>query len=285
MDRTHFYLRFQPIIRAQTGEVAGAEALLRWKSDEHGEVAPGRFIAFLENDPAYEPLGYDIIRFAVRTAGRIRETLPGFRINVNITAIQLLSDDFIPTVARILEEGRVNKPGLVNSVNEEGTKCETIFPIIAGTPWEVIGLTCDQDGIPTDSEKKVEIAKRIIDKANKYGVALNQLHIDPCVMALATMPSAMDDFVYCIEHIHAFAPEVKVTGAISNISFNMPARKYVNNGCLAYALGAGLDSGILDPCNEDMLGTIYACEALKMVDKAGRKYNRAFRKGLFGQKK
>ncbi|MBR5045529.1 MAG: dihydropteroate synthase [Oscillospiraceae bacterium] len=188
-------------------------------------------------------------------------------------------------LARILEEGRVNKPGLVNSVNEEGTKCETIFPIIAGTPWEVIGLTCDQDGIPTDSEKKVEIAKRIIDKAVKYGVALNQLHIDPCVMALATMPSAMDDFVYCIEHIHAFAPEVKVTGAISNISFNMPARKYVNNGCLAYALAAGLDSGILDPCNEDMLGTIYACEALKEIDKAGRKYNRAFRKGLFGQKK
>ena len=188
-------------------------------------------------------------------------------------------------LARILNEGHVNRPGLVNSVNEEGTKCETIFPIIAGTPWEVIGLTCDQDGIPMESAKKVEIAKRIIDKANKYGVALNQVHIDPCVMALATMPSAMEDFVYCIEHIHAFAPEVKVTGAISNISFEMPARKYINNSCMAYALAAGLDSAILDPCNEDMIGTIYACEALQQKDKSGRKYNRAVRKGLFGQKK
>lgn len=57
-------------------------------------------------------------------------------------------------LARILEEGHVKKCGMVNSVNEEGAKCETIFPIIAGTPWEVVGLTCDQDGIPADPKKK-----------------------------------------------------------------------------------------------------------------------------------
>ena len=58
-------------------------------------------------------------------------------------------------LARILQEGHVHKPGMVNSVNEEGTKCETIFPIIAGTDWNVVGLTCDQDGIPADPVKKV----------------------------------------------------------------------------------------------------------------------------------
>ena len=187
-------------------------------------------------------------------------------------------------LARVFEEGHVNKPGMINSVNEEGDKCEIIFPLIAGTPWEVVGLTCDRDGIPTDPVKKVDIAKRIIDKAVKYGVALSQLHIDPCVMALATMPSAMEDFIYCIENIHKYASEVKVTGAISNISFDMPARKYVNMNCLAYAMSAGLDSAIMDPCSQDMMGTVYACEALKMKDKSGRKYNRAFRRGLFGKK-
>ena len=188
-------------------------------------------------------------------------------------------------LARIIEEGHLKKPGMVNSVNEEGDKCETIFPLIAGTPWEVVGLTCDRDGIPADPAKKVEIAKRIIDKADKYGVALDKLHIDPCVMALATTPSAMEDFAYCIQQIHACAPTVKVTGAISNISFEMPARKYVNMSCMAYAMAAGLDSAILDPCSQDMMGTVYACEALRMKDKGGRKYNRAYRKGLFGQKK
>ena len=188
-------------------------------------------------------------------------------------------------LARILEEGHLKKPGMVNSVNEEGDKCETIFPLMAGTPWHVVGLTCDRDGIPADPQKKVEIAKRIIDKAVKYGVALSQLHVDPCVMALATMPTAMEDFAYCIENIHAYAPEVKVTGAISNISFEMPARKYVNMNCMAYAIAAGLDSAIMDPCSQDMMGTVFACEALRMQDKGGRKYNRAYRKGLFGQKK
>ena len=188
-------------------------------------------------------------------------------------------------LARIIEEGHLKKPGMVNSVNEEGDKCEIIFPLIAGTPWEVVGLTCDRDGIPADPAKKVEIAKRIIDKADKYGVALDKLHIDPCVMALATTPSAMEDFTYCIQQIHAYAPTVKVTGAISNISFEMPARKYVNMSCMAYAMAAGLDSAILDPCSQDMMGAVYACEALRMQDKGGRKYNRAYRKGLFGQKK
>lgn len=101
-------------------------------------------------------------------------------------------------LARILEEGHVARPGMVNSVNEEGDKCETIFPLIAGTPWHVVGLTCDRDGIPADPEKKIDIAKRIIDKADKYGVALNQLHIDPCVMAIATMPTSMKDFERCM---------------------------------------------------------------------------------------
>ena len=187
-------------------------------------------------------------------------------------------------LARIIEEDHLKKPGMVNSVNEEGDKCETIFPLIAGTSWEVVGLTCDQAGIPADPVRKVEIAKRIIDKADKYGVRLSQLHIDPCVMALATMPTAMEDFTYCIEKIHAYAPDVKVTGAISNISFEMPARKFVNMNCMAYAIAAGLDSAILDPSSEAMMGTIYACEALRMKDKGGRKYNRAYRKGLFGKK-
>ncbi len=188
-------------------------------------------------------------------------------------------------LARILQEGKVKTPGMVNSVNEEGTKCETIFPLITGTDWNVIGLTCDKNGIHSDPGRKVDIAKSIIDKADKYGVKLSNLHIDPCVMALATMATAMRDFEQCIIGIHAYAPEVKVTGAISNISFEMPARKYVNTNCMAYAIQAGLDSAIIDPCHGDMIGTIYACEALQMLDKGGRKYNRAYRAGKFGQKK
>ncbi len=188
-------------------------------------------------------------------------------------------------LARIIEEGHVKRPGMVNSVNEEGDKCETIFPVIAGTDWNVIGLTCDKDGIPAQPEKKIEIAKSIIDKAVKYGVDLKNLHIDPCVMALSTMPTSMKDFTAAIRGIHEYSPEVKLTGAISNVSYEMPARKYVNMCCMTYAIDAGLDSAIMDPCNMDMMGTIFASEALSMKDKGGRKYNRAYRQGKFGVRK
>ncbi len=242
----------------------------------------------LERTLAQAAAGADFLDCAPSTATDVEYDTMCWLIELmqGATDVPLCIDSPNPALlARILEEGRVKKPGMVNSVNEEGTKCETIFPLIAGTPWEVVGLTCDRDGIPADPVKKVDIAKRIIDKADRYGVALSQLHIDPCVMALATCPTAMEDFLYCIEQIHAYAPQVKVTGAISNISFQMPARKYVNMHCLASAMAAGLDSAILDPCSGDMMGTIFACQALQGLDKGGRKYNRAYRQGKFGQKK
>lgn len=188
-------------------------------------------------------------------------------------------------LARILKEGRIKKPGMVNSVSMEGNKCDIIFPLIAGTDWSVIGLTCGEQGVPAKPEDRVELAKRIIDKADKYGVALSRLHIDPCVMALSTTPTAMQDFEYCIRAVHELAPEVKLTGAISNVSFNMPARKFVNMGCLINAINAGLDSAILDPTSENMMGIMYAAAALNGSDCGGRRYNRAYRKGLFGKKR
>ena len=188
-------------------------------------------------------------------------------------------------LARILEDGRIKRPGMVNSVNEGCNKCELLFPLIAGTGWNVLGLTCDEKGIPSDPALKMEIALRIIEKADRYGVARDKVHIDPCVMALATMPSALEDFVACVRSIHVQAPEIKVAGAISNISFDMPARKYINMAGMAYAVQAGLDTVIMDPSSENMMGILYAAAALSGKDKGGRKYNRAFRKGLFGSRK
>jgi EAL domain-containing protein (putative c-di-GMP-specific phosphodiesterase class I) len=89
---------------AETEKVTGAEALLRYESEAYDEVPPGRFISFLERDPGYTELGFDIIRMSVRHAKQIRQALPEFNINVNITALQLYAEDFIPKVQQILRE-------------------------------------------------------------------------------------------------------------------------------------------------------------------------------------
>ena len=167
-----------------------------------GELIKQRAIAQTE-------AGADYIDCAPSTAPELEYDAMVWLINL----IQEVSDKPIcidspnaKLLARVLEEGHVKKPGMVNSVNEEGDKCETIFPLIAGTDWNVVGLTCDKGGIPTDPEKKIDIAKSIIDKAVKYGVKLEHLHIDPCVMALSTMASSMKDFERCIIGIHEYAP-------------------------------------------------------------------------------
>ena len=126
-NRERFYLRYQPIVKAQTGRVTGAEALLRWKTPEYGEVSPGRFISFLENDPAYSPLGFDILRLAVRQAGEIMRDLPDFRINVNITALQLNSESFIPEMLRILEEEHFPPEHLILELTERCKEMEFSF--------------------------------------------------------------------------------------------------------------------------------------------------------------
>ena len=73
-----------------------------------------------------------------------------------------------------------------------------------------------------------------------------------------------------------------MTGAASNISFNLPARKYVNQGFIILAMNAGMDSAILDPLNADMMGLIYAAEALLGEDEYCIEYINAYRDGLFG---
>ena len=77
-------------------------------------------------------------------------------------------------------------------------------------------------------------------------------------------------------------PTIHITAAVSNISFNLPVRKMVNLGFTVLAMNAGLDSAILDPTNRDMMGVIYATEALLGLDDYCMEYIGAYRDGLFG---
>ena len=80
-------------------------------------------------------------------------------------------------------------------------------------------------------------------------------------------------------------PTIHITAAISNISFNLPVRKLINYGFLVLAMNAGLDSGIMDPTNKDMLGLVYATEALLGLDDYCMEYIGAYREGLIGTAK
>jgi len=177
------------------------------------------------------------------------------------------------------------KPGIINSVSEEGEKCEVIYPLIQGTDWQVIALTCDNDGIPRTVEKRIEIAKSLVEKAAAYDIAPERIHLDPLVIALATDNRSLLNFVETMKQIKDLYPTINITSGLSNISFGMPLRKVINQYFLSIAMFSGMNSAILDPCNRDIATALLATQALMGQDRHCRKYNEAYRKGKIGPKK
>ncbi|WP_027363913.1 methyltetrahydrofolate cobalamin methyltransferase [Desulfotruncus alcoholivorax] len=185
---------------------------------------------------------------------------------------------------RIIEQvfKYAQKPGIINSVSEEGDKCEVIYPMIKGTEWQVIALTCDSKGIPSDVQTRVEITKIMVEKAKKYDITPERIHIDPLVMALSADNRSLLNFIDTLKTVKAIYPTIKVTSGLSNISFGMPLRKIVNQHFLTIAVYAGMDSAILDPCNRDILTTLLATEALLGRDRYCRNFSNAYRKNKIG---
>jgi 5-methyltetrahydrofolate corrinoid/iron sulfur protein methyltransferase len=177
------------------------------------------------------------------------------------------------------------KPGLVNSVSMEGNKVELVFPKIANTKWECIALLCDDTGIPRTAEKRLEVLEALMKKAKEYNIDPSRLHIDPLVEMLATSDDGINMIVEVMKEIRKRYPTIHVTGAASNVSFNLPARKIVNQAFVVLAMNAGLDSVILDPLNRDLRGLIYATEALLGRDEMCIEFIHAFRRGVFGVQK
>lgn len=176
-----------------------------------------------------------------------------------------------------------NKPGLVNSVSLEGNKIDVIFPVIANTEWECVALLCDDNGIPDSVERRMEVFHKIMEKAKEYNIKPSRLHIDSLVVTLATDEEALTMFVECCRQIKAEYPTIHITSGLSNISFGLPIRKNINQAFMVLSINAGMDSAIVDPTNKDMLGIIYATDALLENDEYCLEYISAYREGLIGK--
>jgi 5-methyltetrahydrofolate--homocysteine methyltransferase len=173
------------------------------------------------------------------------------------------------------------KPGLINSVSMEGDKIDLVFPRIADTTWNCVALLCDDRGIPDSAEKRLEVFDAILKKAAAYKISPDRLYIDPVIEMLAASEDGIAKILTTIKKVKEICPEVHVTSGASNISYNLPLRKFINRSFIILCMGAGMDSAIVDPLNKDMLGLIYAAEALLGRDDMCMEYIGAFREGLF----
>ena len=119
-------------------------------------------------------------------------------------------------------------------------------------------------------------------KAKEYGIAASKIHIDPLVEMLCTSEDGISMVIEVIQTVKAKQPSIHVTGAVSNISFNLPVRKLLNQAFLVLCMNAGMDSAVMDPTNRDMMGMMYATEAMLGLDEYCMEYIGAYREGKFG---
>lgn len=177
------------------------------------------------------------------------------------------------------------RPGLFNSVSGEGSKIDTLFPILAmpeNRKWEVVALLSDDTGIPKSAEDRLRVFDHIMKKAEEYGIASSRIHIDPLVEMLCTCEDGIAMILEVIQTIKARYPSIHITGAVSNISFNLPVRRILNQTFLVLAMSAGMDSAVMDPTNRDMMGMMYATEAMLGLDAYCLEYITAYREDKFG---
>ena len=178
------------------------------------------------------------------------------------------------------------KPGMFNSVSGEGNKIDIAFPVLSkpeNCKWSVMALLCDDTGIPKTADKRIEVFEYIMAKADEYGIEDKRIHIDPAVEMLCTTDDGegASTILDVMRHVKKARPNVHVSGAISNISYNLPVRRLVNQAFVVLALDAGMGSAVLDPLNGDLRGLILAAEAMLGLDDYCAEYVSAYREGIF----
>ncbi|MFH1998819.1 MAG: homocysteine S-methyltransferase family protein, partial [Planctomycetota bacterium] len=168
----------------------------------------------------------------------------------------------------VLEAGLRQVAGkcLINSVNGETRKLELILPLVKRYGAAVLGLTLDDDGIPESVEKRIEIASKIIEACDSYGIPRKDVFIDPlCLTVSSNQEQALNTLTALREIKRRF--KTRTVLGLSNISFGLPERPLVNRVFMSMALQAGLDLPIVNPLDKELMREVRAGDLLLGKDK------------------
>ncbi len=191
----------------------------------------------------------------------------------SMTGVPLCLDSGNPAV---LAAGLAVTPGkpLVNSVSGEEKRLENVLPIVKDRGAAVIGLTVDDTGIPKTAEERLAVAEKIIERAAKLGIAIEDIIIDPLVLTVSADSTAA---LVTLETIKLLREKlgVNVNLGASNVSFGLPDRPTINQTFLTLAIQMGATCSITDPAK---LGpSVKAVDLLLGKDENSLRYLKYFR--------
>jgi 5-methyltetrahydrofolate--homocysteine methyltransferase len=167
----------------------------------------------------------------------------------------------------------IGKP-LVNSVNAEEKQLSSILPLVKERGAAVIGLTIDDNGIPKTPEERVAAADKIIQRAGRLGIPIEDIIIDPLVMTVGSDSKAA---LVTLQTIELICKEfgVNINLGASNVSFGLPDRLTINQTFLAMAIQAGATCSITDPIK--LGSTIRSSDLLMGRDDFAMRFIKYFR--------
>ncbi|KPK39550.1 MAG: hypothetical protein AMJ78_08315, partial [Omnitrophica WOR_2 bacterium SM23_29] len=140
---------------------------------------------------------------------------------------------------------------LINSVNGEKEKIDSILPLAKKYGAAILVLTLDKSGLPKDSKTRLKITKRVIDKALGLGIPKEDIVVDPLTLTISAKPEQAKESLSAIKKLKAKGYPTSL--GVSNISFGLPNRARINADFFSLALAFGLDMAIIDPGDDAML--------------------------------
>ncbi len=158
-----------------------------------------------------------------------------------------------------------NGKAMINSVNGKKESMESIFPLQKKYGGLIVALTLDENGIPEKAEGRVEIAKKILNEAAKYGISKKDIIFDPLALTVSSDNSAAKETLKAVKLIREDLGCHTSLG-VSNVSFGLPEREIINSNFFTMALNSGLSAAIMNPYSYEMLKAYYSFIALNGMD-------------------
>jgi 5-methyltetrahydrofolate--homocysteine methyltransferase len=215
--------------------------------------------------------------------GTVEDEIDSIRWAVSIVMdtvdTKLCIDSDNPVVLEAGIEAAGERAGMINSTKGSQKSLESVMPLAEKTGLPLIGLAMDDRGIPKTAEERVDIAGKILEAASVHNVPEENIYIDPLVMPVSTDITQGDVTLETVKQIKKKHPKAKSVLAVSNASFGLPKRSYVNSALISMAAYLGAEAVLINPLHKTLMAAALASETLMGRDRHCRKYTRAARKG------
>ncbi len=160
---------------------------------------------------------------------------------------------------------------IVNSVNGEDEKLNTVLPLVKKYGAAVVGLTLDERGIPKTAEERFAIAEKILNRALEYGIPKRDVYIDCLTLTVSAEQDGAAETLRAVRMVTERLGLKTVLG-VSNISFGLPNRELINSTFITMAMNCGLTLPIMNPNIAAMTGAVRAFRLLSGYDRSGARF-------------